>query len=280
MGGGKMGEIIEKPNRENFRKIDLHIHTPASKYCDSDSNCNPNLFINALLERCLSADMGIIALTDHNSPGYTVDNDPLSPTYYDLISKEIKKRDLKLVVLPGLELTTNGYHLLAIFPPDEYISFTLASLLFELGIKPMDWGNEDTCCSISPNEVLDAIAKRGGIIIPAHIDSENGILTSIKEKHNISQIFNHSNIVGIEYIGEVKPIILEKYIKNIRNKPLAYLRGSNNHMSFSGINIQGMKIGERYSIAMMEDNSFLTLKNVLQNPEHNLMIPDDDIIQL
>ena len=111
--------------------------------------------------------------------------------YYELLKKAVKERNLDLEVLPGTELTANGIHILAIFPPHKFASFTISSLLLELGVAPEDWGHLDAVCDKSPTTVLEAVARRGGFTIPAHVDSANGLLEKYEKGQELIKIIKH-----------------------------------------------------------------------------------------
>jgi predicted metal-dependent phosphoesterase TrpH len=87
-----------------YRKIDLHVHTPASE-CFDDKSVIPENMIDKALREGLDA----IAITDHNT-GERMDK-----------VKEASKN--KLVVFPGVEISATGgkgtVHIIGIFNPSK-----------------------------------------------------------------------------------------------------------------------------------------------------------------
>ena len=82
----------------NFRNVDLHVHTPASK-CFIDHPCNPEDIIDSAIDNNMNA----IAITDH-----------FSAKWIDRVKRLSQERNL--VVFPGVELVSlEGAHCLAIF---------------------------------------------------------------------------------------------------------------------------------------------------------------------
>ncbi|HYR21473.1 MAG TPA: PHP domain-containing protein [Chthoniobacterales bacterium] len=148
-----------------FKKLDLHLHTPASK-CFVDRNVTADAIVKAALVQKLDG----IAVTDHNS-GAWVD--------------EVKKAAAKtgLVVFPGVEITciagTGGIHLIALFDTSA-CTRDIESLLGNLGLKPEQYGNIDTLVKHDPLAVAAIIAQRGGLAILAHANSTKGALADMK----------------------------------------------------------------------------------------------------
>jgi PHP family Zn ribbon phosphoesterase len=144
-----------------FKKLDLHLHTPASK-CFADQNVSPEDIVQAAVKQDLDA----IAVTDHNS-GAWVDN--------------IKQAaaGTPLIIFPGVELTCmggkGGIHIIALFDTNCGTK-DIESLLGNLGLKPADYGNTDTVVHHDPLKVAEIIIERGGLAILAHANSSKGAL--------------------------------------------------------------------------------------------------------
>jgi hypothetical protein len=144
-----------------FKKLDLHLHTPASK-CFGDQSVTAK----AIVETALKQGLHGIAVTDHNS-GAWVDN--------------IKQAAVgtPLVVFPGVELTCmggkGGIHIIALFDT-KCGTKDIESLLGNLGLKPADYGNTDTVVHHDPLEVAKIIAERDGLAVLAHANSSKGAL--------------------------------------------------------------------------------------------------------
>ena len=137
-----------------FHKIDLHIHTPASK-CFADKNVTPAKIVETALAKGLSA----IAITDHNTGAWI-----------DLVKEEGSRKGL--VVFPGVEISAAGggegtIHIMGIFDASKGTK-DIENLLGNLGITPDKYGAEDAFTTQSPSEVIDTISRLGGLAVAAH----------------------------------------------------------------------------------------------------------------
>ena len=80
-----------------YRKLDLHVHTPASK-CYSSPDHSPEQIVQAAIDCGLSA----IAVTDHNTAAWI-----------DIMKKAAQ--DTGLIIFPGAEISlSEGFHLVAL----------------------------------------------------------------------------------------------------------------------------------------------------------------------
>jgi len=134
-----------------FRKIDLHVHTPKS-VCFSDSSVTPEQIVDAAIAAGLEA----IAVTDHNSAEAT-----------DEIRRAADGKGL--VIFPGIELSTVGGHILALFSPDASLA-ELRDFLNYVGLDQQQWGDSIHMTSGDTEDVLKKIVERGGLAIAAHIE--------------------------------------------------------------------------------------------------------------
>lgn len=139
-----------------YRKVDLHIHTPASRcYEDRDATAED------IVDFALAADLQAIAITDHNTTDF-IDE-----------VREAAKETL-LHVFPGVEITASGAHILAIFDLKTKTAH-IDDLLSKAGIAPDMRGKQDAL-GHDAVEVIRLIEKQGGVAIAAHANSSNGIL--------------------------------------------------------------------------------------------------------
>jgi DNA repair ATPase RecN len=172
-------------------KCDLHLHTPKSK-CFID-NCTPEEYINKVKEKGLD----VIAITDHNSPGWIDELKPLA-----------KKNNI--TIFPGVELTVgeSHSHLLVLFDVDKTSEDIKRFLMTKLHLSDK-----------SILEVIEEIKKEGLLIIPAHIDDFNGI-NQINDENIREKILNNENINAVQIIhhisNETNSLTKESYeeIKN------------------------------------------------------------------
>lgn len=142
-------------NGAQFHNVDLHIHTYGASHDVKDSTMTPEAIVDSAVRQGLIA----IAITDHNS-NVNVQRaiDHAQANYVD-----------RLLVLPGVEITTAHGHLLAYFAPDRTADLTkLLSRLDLIG----EMGAENTRTAKSMADTIGEVEKLGGICIAAHIDRE------------------------------------------------------------------------------------------------------------
>ena len=134
-----------------FRKVDLHVHTPKSA-CYSDTSVTPEEIVDAALADGLEA----IAITDHN----TVEG-------IEEVRQAATERGL--CVFPGIELSTAGGHILALFPTDMPIE-ELRNFLDYIGVDREERGDAIVQARGNTEEVLEKVGERGGLAIAAHVE--------------------------------------------------------------------------------------------------------------
>jgi histidinol phosphatase-like PHP family hydrolase len=134
-----------------FRKIDLHVHTPKS-VCFSDMSVTPEQIVGAALAAGLEA----IAVTDHNSAEAV-----------DEVRQAVAGEGL--VIFPGIELSTVGGHILALFSLDTTLA-ELRDFCGYVGLDRQQWGDSINMTSGDTEETLHKIEERGGLAIAAHVE--------------------------------------------------------------------------------------------------------------
>ncbi len=170
--------------KRNWRKVDLHIHTPAS----SDYHVKDITYID-ILRQAEQKNLDIIAFTDHNTvAGYRTMLSEIEDL--ELLERldrmDEKEKDLlaeyrrlleQILVLPGFEFTaTFGFHILGIFSPDTPIR-SIDHVLLNLNIPANDLDNGSSTVGASTDVLTayKAITDAGGITIAAHANSTHGI---------------------------------------------------------------------------------------------------------
>jgi len=164
-----------------YRRLDLHIHTPASE-CFEDKSVTPEAIINKALSQRLDA----IAITDHNTG-----------VWVDKIKAASKG---KLVIFPGVEVSAtggkSGIHILAIFDPTKTTK-DVENLLGALGIKADKYGKPDALTSHSPSQVINIISEHEGLAILAHANSDKGVMGDVGGQQRID-ILQNPNLSAAE----------------------------------------------------------------------------------
>ena len=157
-------------------KCDLHTHTPASAdYGNGSSRATcRNISATDWLLDYMRAGIDCVAVTDHNSGAWI---DELKKAQDDLnLARPNGYRPIH--VLPGVEISVSGgIHLLAILGTEKSTA-DVDSLLGAVGYDSTK-GRTDGETKQSFIEVAEAIARAGGIAIPAHVDKPKGLLRGL-----------------------------------------------------------------------------------------------------
>jgi hypothetical protein len=165
-----------------WRRIDLHVHTPAST--DYQQAGTTNLDI---LRRAEERGLDAIALTDHNSVrGYAdlwreIEDlelleylDRLTPNEAERLA-EFRRLLSRLLVLPGFEFTAQfGFHILAIFPENTTIR-RMEHLLLLLGVPEERFGGGEVGATTDVLRAYEILADNGALVIGAHVNSTHGV---------------------------------------------------------------------------------------------------------
>ncbi len=167
-----------------WRTMDLHLHTPASK----DYQQSGVTYLE-ILQRAEERGLDIISLTDHNTvAGYRQIKEDIERLEFLERSgrllgeeqrqlKEYRRLLEKILVLPGFEFTaTFGFHILGIFPEDKPLR-EIEHILLNLNIpaEQLDYGSDTVGATTDVIGAYQAIAEAGGLAIAAHANSTHGV---------------------------------------------------------------------------------------------------------
>jgi len=167
-----------------WRRVDLHIHTPGSKDWQE-----PDATYLDILRKAESEGLDILAFTDHNTvAGYAAMKQEindlerweasgrLKPEEKEKL-EEYRRLTSKMLVLPGIELTaTFGFHVLAIFDNDTQIR-TIEHVLLRLNV-PFEFLDKGETEVGPTSDVLTAyrvLADAGALVIAAHANTSHGV---------------------------------------------------------------------------------------------------------
>ena len=173
-----------KGRNMNWYRMDLHIHTPASKDYQ-----NPEISYLDILQQAELRGIDIIAFADHNTvKGYRSmleeiarlewleQLDRMNPDeQYQL--DEYRRLFEKILILPGFEFTaTFGFHILGIFSPDTAVR-SIEHILLSLNITPemLEEGETNVGASSDVLNAYEFIDNAGGLAIAAHANSSHGV---------------------------------------------------------------------------------------------------------
>src|SRR5215213_7876621 len=166
----------------SWRRIDLHIHTPASVDYQQTG-----IGILDVLHRAEERGLDAIALTDHNSVRGYADlwreiEDLELLEYLGRLREDEAERLAEyrrllsaIVLLPGFEFTaTFGFHILAIFPETTSVR-KMEHLLMTLGVAEDKFGRGEVGATTDVLAAYRLLDQNGALVIGAHVNSANGI---------------------------------------------------------------------------------------------------------
>jgi hypothetical protein len=175
---------MKKGKQLQWRRVDLHIHTPASA-CYAE----PNATYLDILRKAGEKGLDVIAITDHNTVAGCVamakeiEELMLLERLNRLRAKEKERLEEyrrlgdKILVLPGFEFTaTLGFHILGIFSEKTVIR-ELEHILLDLNIPPdkLDAGSTEVGATTDVLTAYRIIDEAGGLVIAAHANSSHGV---------------------------------------------------------------------------------------------------------
>ena len=244
----------------HFYKLDLHVHTPASK-CYLDKKQTAAQIVQAALDKELNG----IAVTDHNNAAWI-----------DEMKKAAADRDL--VIFPGVEISLEFGHLVAIFDPSA-TQKDVEGLLGKLDLKPDEFGKSETVCTKSVYEVVDTIHSRGGLAILAHIDQIKGIFNDnlkIKEDGSVNvpapllKIINEAQYDAVECASGKLPAGFDA-VHHIKRLP-AFYQASDNPDPQEPTKHSAAGIGSRYSWFKLDQLDIEGLRQCFADPEVRIQL--------
>lgn len=166
-------EIMGQNSGAKFVRADLHIHSFGCSYDVKDDTLTPEQIIDLAIRE----NVRIISITDHNS----IVNVKKA---YDYAA------DKKILLIPGVELSTTEGHLLVYFETPEL----LESFIGKLTITP-----DKKSCHHTFAQVLKIAKEFNGIGIAAHVDLNNGFETYLSGYTPFKEeIFKIENLVAFE----------------------------------------------------------------------------------
>lgn len=250
-----------------YFKLDLHVHTPASN-CYLNKSDTPDQIVQAAIDKGLSA----IAITDHNTADW-IDR-----------MKEAAI-DTGLVIFPGVEISMDQYHVVALFDPD-ISQKEVENLLGSLKIKAEEYGKTETICPKHYDDVFVNIHDHGGFAILAHIDGPKGAFFELaKPKADgkvsvptaCSKLFNEANYDAIECVHGHYPEGFDE-IHSIRRHP-AFYQSSDNPAPENPLKHSKEGIGSLFSWFHLDELNLEGLRQCFADPEVRIGMKDMLIAQ-
>ena len=275
---------------EEFYKMDLHIHTPASK-CYTGAKNDEEYF--EILRSAHKQNLDIIAFTDHNTLfGYehlfVLKNELLTKRNIlsefqdttsqinDALNECNEKLSLfeNIFIIPGVEITLNpGIHMLVLSTPENL--HILSELLDSIGYTIDKRGSDsDIEINIDVKNFLQNPKLNNFIVIAPHIDSNKGIFNSLSGQFR-GEIMR-SPIINAFSCNALSQ--KDKIINLFNNDPNykrdyvpAFINCSDAH------NIDA--IGKKYSYVKLHNLSFSEIKNAFLSPEGKISDTSDQRLE-
>ncbi len=268
-----------QPN-EQWYKMDLHVHTPASA-----DHQQKNVTCLEILQEAERRDLDIVAFTDHNTvAGYKqmleeIDDLELLKRLNRLKPEEERKlqeyRRLqdKLLLLTGFEFTaTFGFHILGIFPPDTSMR-ELEFLLLQMNVPTdkLDEGATEVGATIDVLTAYQMIADAGGLVIAAHANSAHGVaLQGLRFGGQTRIAFTQDpnlhalEVTDLEKVGKKTTARFFDGSKPEYPRRMRCIQGSDTHrLTRDPNNPRNPGIGDRVTEILLDELSFAALYAVL-----------------
>lgn len=273
-----------------WRRIDLHLHTPASADYQE-----PNLGFLDILRKAELRGADLIAFTDHNSvQGYAALQRDLAT--YELLASlgriqpeeqaryaEYQRLLAKIKVLPGFEFTaTFGFHILAIFPETTSIR-KLEHVLLELNVPEdsLEHGDGQVGATTDVLTAYEVLHDSGALVIPAHVNSTNGVAMQNMPFGGQTKIaFTQS-----PYIDALEATDLESASRRSTRKffngskpdyprRMHVMQGSDAHRLNRDPNREtNLGVGDRMTEVQLPEVSFEALKNLFRSENFGRIRP-------
>lgn len=204
--------------------------------------------------------------------------------------KNPKNKPRRLVLLPGVEFTVSNVHLLAVFPPIWYVPGRISSILRAIGIPEEQWGKGfEAAASSSVQDTISLVDSKGGIVIPAHSNSDfKGLLRLFKKGLALTKVLGHKSLLALETKGgnvlvgkdPCKSLqTLEKQLGSKGKMPLTFVKGSDAHECRIELNGTGEDLGGRFSYIKLDVRPHDTAVEVFRSLRLALMNGQSRIIE-
>lgn len=288
--GNKPGSQKSKRPSPQWRRMDLHIHTPGS-----NDYQEPAISYLDILRQAAARGLDIIAITDHNTvAGYAAmqkeveqllwleQRGRIDPTEHRQLDEYRRVLD-RLLVLPGFEFTaTFGFHILGIFPPETPVSY-LEHLLLTLQVPPalLRLGSSTVGATADVLTAYKVIDEAGGIVIAAHANSGNGVMLRGLDFGGQTRIAYtqdaHLHALEVTDLEKRGPHTTRRFFDGSKPeypRPMRCIQGSDAHrLVRESATSPYLGVGDRATEILLEEVSFQALARVLKGNDHSLTRP-------
>lgn len=273
-----MNDIKKYPKGSEWRKWDLHTHTPLDHEWINKPNLNTieekETFARQYVQFAVEKNLSVVAITDHNFC------DSIEHLLIPYIQKEAI--DSNITILPGFEITAkdgSGVHLLVIF--SENTDLRSIKHLCDRCFKPGEQLVGNTygvpVSEMSIEEIDDLLSKSEleYLLIYAHADRDNGVLNSstIQSQRRIQVWANKS--VKITQLSKAPHEFTNGFMHSVINgssdhykrEDMVYITASDCRSINEGEEQEGrFHLGQK-SVWLKANPTFEGLKQLIHEPE-------------
>lgn len=204
-----IANALDRPSGAHFVRCALQVnpHHYGESYRNSPNQGDAQSYATDLVEKSLELDIGLLAITDHNS-------------VQDVEVFIKAARGSNVTVLPGFELeSTDGIHVLCIYD-SVFTTAQLERLLGEFGIR--DPKPSQKACSHNFAKILEMVASQGGIAVAAHTIGVKGLFQAL-QKSARALAWKNENLLAIQIPSSIDE--LNEGVRSIiRNEAPEYER--------------------------------------------------------
>ncbi|HKZ82051.1 MAG TPA: RNA-binding domain-containing protein [Anaerolineae bacterium] len=274
----------KRQTRRQWRRVDLHLHTPASS--DYQVTGVSNLDI---LRAAAARGLDLIAFTDHNSiAGYArmlaeIEELELLERLKRLHADERQRLDeyrrlrQKVLALPGFEFTaTLGFHILGIFPETKSVR-EIEHILLDLNVpaEKLDQGSSEVGATVDVLTAYRVIDEAGGIAIAAHVNSSHGVAMrglgfggQTKIAYTQDPHLMALEVTDLEQKGKRATAAFFNGTKPEYPRHMHCIQGSDAHRLTSDPKTpKNLGVGERVTELLLDDVSFDALRELFQSTD-------------
>jgi hypothetical protein len=274
----------KRDSQRQWRRVDLHIHTPAS----ADYQVSATTYLD-ILRAAETRGLDIIAFTDHNSvAGYARMQDEIAQL--ELLERlnrlhagerqrldEYRRLRRKVLVLPGFEFTaTFGFHILGIFPETKSVR-EIEHLLLGLNVPAdkLDLGSSEVGATSDVLSAYRAIDEAGGIAIAAHVNSSHGVAMrglgfggQTKIAYTQDAHLCALEVTDLEQKGKRTMAAFFSGTKPEYPRRMHCIQGSDAHRPTQDPkNAKNLGVGERVTELLLDEVSFAALRDLFRGTD-------------
>ncbi len=275
--------IRKMKNIAKLKKMDLHVHSPASKdYVVSEKDIDIKCEYEKLIYKFINSDLDVIAITDHNTiVGYKQIKEIMDN------NKDIQEKMNGKYIMPGIEITCFARHFLVYFSELTKIS-EIEEFIRRCGIDNEKDNDKSSADRVTPLTLCELANEYNAFVCLPHVDADKGFLKDYMENSKkdeefiinggiVEKVLKYPNVFGVCISNEKNRNELNKLISNF-NKNLKIFKVSDSHSIFDKDDYKGSgkALGTQFFYANLGELNFKTIKSFFKNSNTKILdtIPD------